>query len=93
MNHSLGPQRKGAKGETECEGETQAAAGGGGGGDCSKGNAVDFFLAHPQKQEVSRREPRGAQPVSSEETGVGFGIGSRPPLCAPRLIGSASRSL
>lgn len=60
MNHSLGPQRKGARGEGESVEERDRAAGGRGGGGCSKESAVDF-LAHPQKQEVGREEPRGAR--------------------------------
>ncbi len=48
-----------------------------------------IFLAHPQKQEVGRGEPRGARPVSSGETSVRFGIDAPLPR-APRLIGSAS---
>lgn len=43
-----------------------------------------IFLAHPQKQEVGREEPRGARPVSSEETGVRFGIDPRPPPACPQ---------
>lgn len=43
-----------------------------------------IFLALPQKQEVGRGEPRGAQAVSSGETGVRFGIDPRPPPVCPQ---------
>lgn len=43
-----------------------------------------IFLAHPQKQEVGREEPRGTRPVSSGETGVRFGIDPGPPPACPQ---------
>lgn len=83
MNHSLGPRRKGMKGgKRALEGETEQQEG-------EEEEVVQrgmqlIFLAHPQKQEVGRGEPRGARPVSSGETGVRFSIDPHPPPECPQ---------
>ena len=78
MNHSLGPQRKRERererGETEQQEEEEEAV--------QRGMAL-IFLAHPQKQEVGRGEPRGARIVSSGETGVQLGVDPPPPSLVP----------
>lgn len=67
------------RGETEQQEEEEEEA-------VQRGTRL-IFLAHPQKQEVGRGEPRGARSVSSGETGVGFGIDPRPPSVCPQADG------
>lgn len=78
MNHSLGPQRKGARGERERAWRRDRAAGRGGGG-CSKGNAVDFSGPSTEAGGWSR----GAQGSARLSTGDGRSVWYRrpPPAC------------
>lgn len=84
MNHSLAPQRKGAKLARAGSVKERKSSRKRREEEVVQRGTPLIFLARAQKQEVGRGEPRGDGPVSSGKIGVRFGIESSPPSACPQ---------